>query len=111
VAVLTAALRREIARPGGVVSKGKGEGRERGNGGTYSRALDDINTCGVSGGNGRRFPFPGGRERGDNFGEGEPDRVGPPVSEEERGKIPIREGVSWAAGSFLAGLIHPGSAR
>jgi hypothetical protein len=32
VAVLTAVLRREIARPGGVVSKGKGEGRERGNG-------------------------------------------------------------------------------
>jgi hypothetical protein len=41
-----------------------------GNRGTYSRALDDINARGVSGGNDRRFPFPGGRERGAGGGDG-----------------------------------------
>jgi hypothetical protein len=108
-------LRRAIERPGGVVAKGKGEGQERGNWGTYSRALDDINARGVSGGNGRRFPFPGGRERGNNFGEEEPDGWDPSVGERGKGysgwaglgrigPVGSRARPSWAVPLFF--VIH-----
>jgi hypothetical protein len=42
----------------------------------------------------------GNGRRRDQREEGEPDRVGPPVSVQERGKIPIRVFPSWAAGWF-----------
>jgi hypothetical protein len=63
-------LRREIARPGGVVAEGKGEGRERGNRGTYSLIHLGLNVREVSGAWGitAGFRFPGSEEGGGIWG-------------------------------------------